>query len=305
MKFLSKSILRFVLTTLFVTIISFLLIKISPIDPATAYARRFSITSTNEIETIREEMGLNRPVYIQYVEWLSKIIKGDFGNSFVTSKSVFEEIKISMKNTFIIVITSMFIQAFGALIVAQISYLNEKNTIGKTLNKLSVIAISTPPFIVAGIILELLAVKFRVINLSNNEGIARFLPAAISLSINGIAYFGKILHDLISKNMNSNAVFYSKTFGFSEKKIIRKYILCSSIKSILPTFMQMMGMCFAGTMIIEQVFGIPGIGSLLIRAILLRDAPMIHGIVLCLGIIMSIFLIIADIFREGNKRREI
>ena len=93
--------------------------------------------------------------------------------------------------------------------------------------------------------------------------------------------------------------------GFSEKKIIEKYVLYLSIWSVLPTFMQMMGMCFAGTMIVEQVFGLPGMGALLINSVLLRDAPMIHGIILCLGIIMALFLIFADIVRKVDRKSEI
>lgn len=300
-----KSIVRFILTILFITIISFVLVKISPIDPAEAYARRVFITSDEKIEQLREDMGLNKSVGEQYLRWWQKVLKGDFGKSLITSKNVFDEVINALRYTSNIVLLAIIIQALGATIFAIVAYLNNNNLIGKVMNKIYIIAISIPPFIVASIVLEILAIRFGIIDISNNDGIARFLPAAISLSVNGIAYFGKLLYDSIEKEMNQDAVFYLKTLGFSEKKIIEKYILYTSIWSVLPTFMQMMGMCFAGTMVVEQAFGLPGMGSLLINSVLLRDVPMIHGIILCLGIVMAIFLIFADIVRKGDTRSEI
>lgn len=305
MNFWLKSIVRFILTILFITIISFILIKISPIDPATAYARRVFITSDEKIEQLREEMGLNKSIAEQYIEWWKQIAKGNFGKSLITSKNVFSEIKNALGYTSSIVLIAIIIQAVGAIFFSIVAYLSNNTFIGKIMNKIYIIAISIPPFIVASMVLEVLAIKFRIINISSNEGVARFLPAAISLSVSGIAYFGKLLYDSIEKEMNQDAVFYLKTLGFSEKKIIEKYVLYLSIWSVLPTFMQMMGMCFAGTMIVEQVFGLPGMGALLINSVLLRDAPMIHGIILCLGIIMALFLIFADIVRKVDRKSEI
>lgn len=304
MKFVTKSIIRLIFTIFFITVISFFLIKISPIDPATAYARRVFITSDEGIEELREEMGLNQPVTKQYISWWENVIKGNFGESLITSNSVSREIKNAMTYTSKIVLMAIIIQALGSIFFAVVAFLSKYRLIGKVMSKVYIVAISIPPFIIAEFILEILAVKLRIINISTNEGIFRFLPAAISLSISGIAYFGKILYDSLEKQMSSDSVFYLKTMGISEKQIIMKYALYPSIWSVFPTFMQMMGMCFAGTMIVERVFGLPGMGDLLINSVLYRDAPMIHGIILCLGVIMAIFMILADLLRKENRGSE-
>lgn len=296
--FIIKNSIRFILTLFFITIISFIFVKISPVDPATAYARRVFITSNEKIEVIREEMGLNKPFTSQYIDWVKGAVRGDFGKSLINAKDVYLEIKVASAYTIKIVVIAIFIQGFGAVIFALILFLNKENYISKLMNVLYVIGVSIPPFIIAGIILEILAVKFQLIRISKNTGISRYLPAAISLSINGIAYFGKILNDAIEREMNCNDSFYARTLGLTDFQILKKYTLVQATLSILPSFMQMMGMCFAGSIIVEQVFGLPGIGSLIINSVLLRDAPMIHGLVLFLGIVTSLFLLIADILKR-------
>ncbi len=172
------------------------------------------------------------------------------------------------------------------------------------MDKIYIVGVSIPPFIIAAIVLEILALKMNIINVTNNDGLARYIPAAICLSINGIAYFGKILVLSIEKQMNSPASFYAKTLGFSDWQVIKKYTLLPAILSVLPTFMQMMGLCFASSIIVEQVFGLNGIGMLIINSVLLRDAPMIHAIILFLGIVISIFLLISDVIRKVGEYNE-
>lgn len=155
---------------------------------------------------------------------------------------------------------SIFIQGIGAVFLAAARYLNRKNAVGKAIEKLCVFAIAVPTFIVAGIIMEIFANQFHMIRLSNNVGLARYLPAAVSLS--------------------------------------------QSVLSILPTFLQMMGLCFAGSLIVEQIFGLPGIGALLLNSVLARDAPMIHGIVFFMGVIIAAFSMIADGFRKAGAGNE-
>lgn len=302
--FIKRNIVRFILTIFFVTAISFLLIKISPVDPAKAYAMRAHIYSDSKIEAIREDMGLKKPVAYQYLHWLKNAAHGDFGKSLVTSMDVFSEMKRSFAYTGKIVILSIFIQGIGAVFFAVTRYLNRNNLVGKAIEKLCVLTIAVPTFIMAGIIMEIFANQLHLIKLSNNEGLARYLPAAISLSLNGIAYFTKLLCDAIDKQMNENNSFYVKALGLSDWQILKKYTLSQSGLSILPTFLQMMGMCFAGSLIVEQVFGLPGIGALLLNSVLMRDAPMIHGIVFLMGVIIAIFSLIADISRKAGARNE-
>ena len=303
-RFLFQKILQLFLTLFLVTAIAFILMKLSPIDAAEAYARRVFTVDNSRIELIREEMGLTRPLVVQYLDWLGDLLHFDLGTSLVDNKDVFLIVGTAAKETACIVLLATVLQAVGALILGTLLYLARKNFVGKVLGFVSIAAISIPAFYLATSFIDVVAVRWNLINVAGNTGLMRYLPAALCLAVSGIAFFGQMLSKAIQQAMNEDSVLYARCRGLSDRYIVVRYALPQAVISIVPTFMQMMGMCMAGSAIVENIFSLPGLGYRIVDSLTNRDLPVIYATVLFLAFALVIFNILADIIQRLLQTRK-
>ena len=237
-RFLLQKILQLFLTLFLVTAIAFILMKLSPIDAAEAYARRVFTVDNSRIELIREEMGLNRPLVVQYLDWLGDLLHFDLGTSLVDNKDVFLIVGTAAKETACIVLLATVLQAVGALILGTLLYLARRNFAGKVLGFVSIAAISIPAFYLATSFIDVVAVRWNLMSVAGNTGLMRYLPAALCLAVSGIAFFGQMLSKAIQRAMNEDSVLYARCRGLSDRYIVVRYALPQAVISIVPTFMQ-------------------------------------------------------------------
>lgn len=303
-RFLLQKVLQLFLTLFLVTAITFVLMKLSPIDAAEAYARRVFTVDNSRIEVIREEMGLNRPLIVQYLEWVVDLFHFDLGTSLVDNREVFLIVGTAMKETACVVLLSALIQATGSLLLGVLLYLTRKTIWGRILTFISIASISIPAFYLATSFIDIVAVKWNLINVSGNTGLMRYFPAAVCLAVGGIAFFGQILFKEIQRVMNEDSVFYARCRGLSERYIVIRYAMPQAIIVTVPTFMQMMGMCMAGSAIVENIFSLPGLGYRIIDSLTNRDLPVIYATILFLAFSLVIFNILADIIQRLLQTRK-
>ena len=303
-RFLLQKILQLFLTLFLVTAITFILMQLSPIDAAEAYSRRIFTVDETRIEAVREQMGLNRPIVVQYLDWLNDLLHFDLGNSYVDNRDVFLIVGSALKETACIVLLSAVLQAVGALVLGVLLYLTRKNVIGKILAFVSIAAISIPAFYLATSFIDVVAVRWNLISVSGNTGLMRYLPAALCLAVGGIAFFGQMLSKAIQQAMSEDSVLYSRCRGLSDPYIVVRYAMPQTIISTVPTFMQMMGMCMAGSAIVENIFSLPGLGYRIVNSLTNRDLPVIYATVLFLAFALVIFNILADIIQRLLQTRK-
>ncbi|PYG90258.1 peptide/nickel transport system permease protein [Ruminiclostridium sufflavum DSM 19573] len=297
--FIGKKTGELFLTLVIVTMISFVLMQFSPIDAATAYARRnaFAITP-DTINSLREKMGLNDSLPVQYFNWVADSVHLDFGTSYVNGRDVFTEVTNAFGITASIVLISAVLQAIGILLVGCICYGMRRNWLGSVLNFICIAGISIPAFFFAGTFIDIFAVRFQWMSVAGNTGFMRYFPAALCLSIGGIAFFGQLLAGNINKGMTEDSAVYSRCRGLTEKRILLFHALPGAVYGLLPNFMQMLGLCMAGSMIVERIFSLPGLGYLIVDSVLFRDSPMIHATILYLAFSLVIFNILSDIIKR-------
>ncbi len=300
-RFIINKILEMLITLVVVTLISFLLVRISPIDPAEAYARRsmaaFSVTDEH-LEALREDMGLNDPLPLQYIMWVRNALRLDFGKSFVSGQPVLEKVMTSIGITVTIVLISAVIQALFILLFGCLCYLTRKKMIGHALIFLCVAGVSIPSFFFASMYLDIFAVKLGLTSVVGNIGWMRYLPAAACIAIGCIAFFSPMLASNIQKEMEQDSAFYARCRGLSERHILLRYALPSALVTLLPNFFQMLGLCMAGSAVVERVFSLPGLGYLIIDSVLYRDSPVIHATILFLAFSLVVFNIFSDVLRK-------
>ena len=300
-----RRIIEVILTVVFVTFLSFLLIRLSPIDPATAYAKRHTPSPSQEqIAQLRIEMGLDKPLIVQYGMWLEDALSLDFGISLVNGKDAFGEMAQVLPMTIKVVLLSSVMQIFFSILAANLMYLGRKNWSGQCLKFLLLLLVSIPPFYIANSYLNFFAVQTDIISVTENTGFIRYLNPAICLSIPYVAFYGRMLYTTLCKEMNEDYAFYARCRGLSENRILFLHATPRACISILPNFMQSLGLTMAGAAFVERIFSLPGLGYLIIESVLHRDSPMVHLCVLVLALTIASVGVLADLIQYFLNRKK-
>ena len=300
-----KRIVEVFLTIVFVTFLSFLLMRLSPIDPATAYAKRHSPSPTAEqIAELRIEMGLNRPLIVQYGAWIGDAFALEFGESLVNGKDALGEITQVLPFTITVVLVSTVFQIVFSVLVANLMYLGRKNIGGKLLKILMLICVSLPAFYIANSYLNFFAVKTSLISVTENQGFMRYFHPAICLTVPYVAFYGRLLYTTLTKEMNEDYAYYAQCRGLSESRILFLHATPRACFSLLPNFMQSVGLTMAGAAFVERIFSLPGLGYLIIESVMHRDSPVVHLCVLVLALSIALVGLLADGMQHIlNKKR--
>ncbi len=297
--FIVRKLLEIVLTSLIVTMISFGLMKLSPVDAAEAYLQRNQSPITAEnLEKVREEMGLNRPLPVQYGNWLINALRGDFGRSYVNSKDVLGQELSALAFTSKVILLAGVFEAALIVLIGCLCYLGRNRISGHVISALCFAAISIPPFFLASQYIDVIVVRLGIGSVVGNTGIMRYLPAALCFVPGTSAFFGPLFATNIAAQMSLDSADYARCRGLSEGRILLYHAVPSALVSIIPSFFQMLALNLAGAIVIEQIFSIPGLGYLVMTGVTNRDPPVIHATILLLALSLSLFNILADVIRR-------
>lgn len=297
-RWISRRISVMIFSLLFVTLLSFILMRLSPIDPAAAYVMRNSAIVTEEqIAEARIELGLDKPFMIQYFTWVKNGLCGEFGISLASGKPVLTELSKSIPITLCVVAISAVLMIIGVLLFGSLQYLVRESLVGKFLTVLSIIGISIPAFYFAILFINYFAFKFSFISVTGNMGLMKYLPAALCLSVCGVAFYSQMLAGSLEREMDDDYAFFARCRGLKEGRILFFHALPHAVTDLVPSFAQMIGLCLAGAAIVERVFSLTGLGYLMIDSVVKRDAPVIHASVLFLAIMLALLDFIARILQ--------
>lgn len=294
-RYIIRKIAIVILTVFVVTLLSFLLMRLSPIDPATAYVKRNSAIVTQEqIDKARVMLGLDKPLLLQYFDWVRNAVCMDFGISLGTGNPVANELAKTVSVTLKVVALSGIMMSIGALAVGTLGYLGRNRIWGTLLSLLTMVGISVPGFYLGTAFIDIFALKLGWLSVLGNTGIAKYFPVALCLSVCGICFYGQMLASSLEREMEQDYAMYARCRGLSEGYILIFHGLPHAIVDLLPSFAQMLSLCLANVAIVERVFSLPGFGYLIVDAVVKRDSPIIHGAVL----ILALVLVVLDSFTE-------
>lgn len=199
-RYMARRISVMIFSLLFVTLLSFMLMRLSPVDPAAAYVMRNSAIVTEEqITAARIELGLDKPLAIQYFTWVKDALGGEFGISLASGKPVLTELSKSIPVSLRVVGVSAVLMISGVLLFGCLQYLTRERLAGKALTVLSIIGISIPAFYLALLFIQYFAFQSDFISVTGNTGLMKYLPAALCLSVGGAAFYSQMLAGSLEK----------------------------------------------------------------------------------------------------------
>ena len=283
------------LVTLFlVSVLSFLAFSVIRGDPASL---ALGINATEEQRAaFREEMGLNRSVPARYCQWLGNFFSGNLGNSLrfqgePISTMILQRLPIS----FTLAMLSLIFILLIAVPVSLLSVRRENSLADRIVNICTAIGISVPNFFLGVLIIWVFGIILRLFRVGVYVDYRSLCFPALAIAIPNAAIMIKFLRSSIFKEQHADYVRTARSKGASHSLTLRRHVLRNAVIPSITVLGMIVADVFAGSIVIEQVFGIPGLGRLLIAAITSRDYPLIQTLVVFIAFIVVVANTLVDI----------
>jgi len=304
-KYILRKLVELIFTLLFVTLLSFLLMRLSSVDPATAYAKRMIGNPTEEqIEKTRVQLGFDKPLLIQYGRWVWDFLHFDLGTSLANGHDVWTDIATAFPKTLGIVGLASIFQIIFIVIVSCIAFLLPWKIPKKAIRLFCIFGVSIPSFYLATVYLDYFAVQKSLISVAGNTTLLSYISPAICIGIFGASFYTPLLMDALEHESHEDYAFYARCCGLSEKRLLLCHFLPIAAIGLVPNFLQSIGLALANATVIESIFSIPGFGYLIVNHVLDRDTPMIHAEVFFLALAIALCNIAADLVQWAIGRKK-
>ncbi len=286
-----------------VTLLTFFYTSLSPVDAAQALAvQRYTRPTEEQITAVRAELGLDRPLPEQYINWLGNAIRGDFGNSYNTGRPIINELSASMKPTLAMAALALLFTAVLTVPLAVLSAGRKGGLADKTIYLFGIVCMSVPNYWIGSMLLLAFAVSLPWFSIMGAESLKDLILPALALAIPVAAGNIRVFRSSFIDGYSSDFVMYARARGVSELKIaamVSRYALPPLVTMLGQSF----GFTIAGSAMVESVFSIPGTGSMLVTALNSRDTITINACVLVIAVIFVAVNFIAELINTALDPR--
>lgn len=294
LRFLAARLLAAIPVLIGVSIAVFAMIHLLPGDPATIMLQG-SPASAQDIQNLRHQLGLDQPLYLQYVKYVGRVVRGDFGISIHTRRPVLTEIVTVFPATLALALTSMVVAILMGVILGTLAALKHNSWLDTTLMGVSLFGVSMPSFWVG----LLLILSFSVwLGWFPSTGVGDWkhlvLPA-LALGTNFSAVTARLVRSNLLEVLRQEYVLTARAKGLSERAVILRHALRNALIPVITIIGLQFGNLLGGAVVIETVFARQGFGRLAITAILAKDFPLIQGVVLVGAVIYVFVNILVDL----------
>lgn len=275
-----------------ISLASFLLVRLIPGDPAQAYLQASHLNVSNEsLNYFRTRMGLDLPVMEQYWRWLVNTLRLDFGISFAGGAPVKDELLRYFPNTLKLTVASMAFSLVVSIPLGILSAMYKESWFDHLSRIIAFIGASLPVFWLGFILMYLFSLKLDLFPVLGIGGPSHYVLPTVTLSITYISLYSRLLRAGMLEQENQPYIVYAKARGLSRLTVIGKYMFRPAIVPLLSTVGIHFGEMLSGSIIVEQVFAWPGIGSWLVTAVSNRDYPIIQ----CCVLITAVSFVLCNI----------
>jgi len=272
------------------------------------------------IKKVTADFKLDQPLYEQYVNFVVNIFKGDLGISYDYRMPVLSVIWQFLSFTLLFASVSFLIQIIISFYLSIKSIRKKDTAFDKVVSKLSLIVYATPAFVLGVFLIYLFSVQLNLFPSSGSKSLDfdsfsiagkigdyfwHLTLPIITLSSAGIAMFYKYLRDNLDETYQQPFIINLRASGYDEKEILKKHVLPNAIRPLISVAGIELGILLGGALITEIIFGLPGMGRLMMNSIFERDYPLVIGCALTAGLIIIISNFIADLLKMKLDKRMI
>jgi len=302
--FLLSRILHTIPVLLGVSLLAFFVLRLAPGDPVLMMLPADATQS--EIESLRETLGIDRPIAVQYLSWLREVAGGNLGQSLFTNRPVLDEILTRFPNTIILAAASIVLAIALGMPLGIIAAVRHGTSVDSGSMLLSVIGWSMPNFWLGLILIVVFSVwlgwlptggmyDMMAMERSFWDLLRHLILPAVTLATAHMAYIARFTRSSLLEVLRQDYVRTARAKGLSEWLVIMRHALRNSLIPIISVLSVTLGHLLSGAVIVEAVFSWPGLGSLMVQSISNRDFPMVQGAMLFAATVFILSNLIADV----------
>jgi len=284
---------------LLVTAGVFLLLHLTPGDPVDAMMSESGDATAKE--SLRRELGLDRPIAVQYVAWMGRLLRGDLGRSIRNGEPVIENVSRRIRPSLELALLAMTIAVLVAFPAAIVSAVHHNTVVDRLGTSFALFGICLPNFLLALLLIFVFGVGLRWLPISGYvdpldegwSGLRSLVLPAVTLGLALAAVIMRTLRSSLLEALSEDYVRTARAKGLSEFVVIRGHVLRNALIPVVTVLGLQLGTLIGGAVITEYVFALPGVGRLVVDAVFARDYPLVQGVILliAIGFILSNLLV--------------
>ncbi|PUE56904.1 peptide ABC transporter [Limnohabitans sp. 2KL-17] len=305
LRFLMQRLLALIPVLFTVAIIVFLILRLTPGDPAAVIAGN---NATNEdIDRIREQLGLTKPLFTQFTIWLSGVLQGDLGYSFYLNKPVIELIAQRIEPTLSLAAGTMLLSVAVAVPLGTLAAWRMGGWLDRILSGFAVAGFSVPVFVIGYVLIYVFAIELQWLPVQgyrrlfgpSSQGIGpwayQLVLPWVSLATIYVALIARVTRASVSEALTEDYIRTARAKGVTEQAVLLRHALANAAVPIVTVIGIGIALLIGGVVVTETVYAIPGLGSLTVDAVLNRDFPVIQGVVLFFSVLYVVINLLVDL----------
>lgn len=295
-KYIGKRMLQLLPILLGITLLSFVLTNLASSDAVDLLESNTGrAMSETEKEQMRVELGLDKSLPEQYVNWLKGVLKGDMGTSFISGKPVFETFRSKLPATIELTLVSVLMMIVLAVPLGILSAVRKNTVLDGIIRFFSFLGNSLPGFFVALLLLYLFSVRWKILPVMGNGSWNSVLLPAFTLAFSMAAKYTRQIRAAVLEELNKGYVQGARARGVREQKILYGSVLKCAMMKMLTLLALSIGSLLGGTAIVESIFLWDGVGKMAVDAISMRDYPLIQAYVIWMAVIYVLVNLVTDL----------
>jgi peptide/nickel transport system permease protein len=284
-----------------VALFVFLLLRITPGDPAAILAGDNATPA--QLERIRTSLGLNEPLYLQFITWIGKLLHGDLGVSLISNIPVLRLIGQRLEPSISIALSTIILSILIAVPLGVIAAWKHGTWIDRFVMGLSVLGFSVPVFVIGYVLIQIFALDLRWLPVQGFRSITsgfgpffeRIILPTISLSFIYIALIARMTRAAMLDVLGEDYVRTARAKGIAEWGVLLRHALRNAAVPVITVIGSGFALLISGVVVTESVFNLPGIGRLTVDAVLARDYPVIQGMILLTSLVYVMVNLLIDL----------
>ena len=281
--------------------------RLSPIDPLNSLISPDAAADPTNLAILKERLGFNDPIYVQYLNWLREMFKGNFGYSIQTGQPISEILALRMPATLELIFSALIISTVLALFIGLVAGANRGGLTDKASRALAAIGISVPDFFIGLALLNILAYRLNWLPTGQRispgqetfiERLPHLILPVATLSIAMLAVLIRYTRNSVLDTLNKDYIKTARSKGLPEWKVMWRHVFRNSLGPVMVILAFRLPLLVGGSVLVETVFQWPGIGSTIVSAVTVSDYPVIMVISLLIAVAILIASFLVDIVKS-------
>ncbi len=300
LSYIARRILATIPVVSVVAVFAFLLLRIGG-DPAAIIAG--DSATTQQVAEIRVRLGLERPIVEQFVIWIGRVVRGDFGESFFFKKQVAELIRERLEPTAALAVCTLILAVLIAVPLGVVAAAKRGTWIDRGVMGFSVLGFSVPVFVIGYALIYLFAIELAWLPVQGYQRLAegfwgfleRLILPSVTLAVIYVALIARITRTSVLEVMGTDHVRTARAKGLGEGAVLLRHVLRNAAVPIVTVIGLGVALLIGGVVVTESVYGIPGLGRLTVDAVLARDYPTVQAVILLFSVAYVLINLLVDL----------